>query len=102
MPAARHRRPLTNQMRAMAAAPAAGARIDLMQDMAATSATQAAQALQTPEALPTPRAPADIFERVAGWVALTILLITFVTLNPFADLGDPRLLEPSGGGETVT
>ncbi len=35
-------------------------------------------------------------------VAVAILLMVFVTLTPFADLGDPRLLELSSGNETAT
>jgi O-antigen ligase len=46
-------------------------------------------------------APISVSEAVAGWVAVAILLVVFVTLYPFADLGDPRLLESSSGNDTV-
>jgi O-antigen ligase len=47
-------------------------------------------------------APAGIAEHVRGGLAFAILLVVFVTLNPFSDLGDPKVLELSSGNETVT
>jgi O-antigen ligase len=35
-------------------------------------------------------------------VAVAVLLVVFVTLTPFSDLGDPKLLELSSGNETAT
>jgi O-antigen ligase len=35
-------------------------------------------------------------------VAVAILLVVFVSLTPFSDLGDPKLLEVSSGDETAT
>jgi O-antigen ligase len=41
-------------------------------------------------------------EHVRGAVAAAILLVVFVTLNPFSDLGDAKVLELSSGNETAT
>jgi O-antigen ligase len=41
-------------------------------------------------------------ERVRGGLAFAILLVVIVTLNPFSDLGDPKILEVSSGNETAT
>jgi O-antigen ligase len=41
-------------------------------------------------------------EHARGGLAFAILLVVLVTLNPFSDLGDPRILELSSGNETVT
>jgi O-antigen ligase len=48
------------------------------------------------------KAPEAALERVGAAMALAILLVTFVTLSPFYDLGEPRILELSSGNETVT
>ena len=46
--------------------------------------------------------PAEIAQLPCSVVAAAILLLVFLTLSPFTDLGDPRLLEVSGGNETAT
>jgi O-antigen ligase len=51
-----------------------------------------ADALPLPEGLSPPRSAVAVF----------ILLVVFVTLAPFSDLGDPNLLELSSGNETAT
>ena len=35
-------------------------------------------------------------------VAVAILLVVFVTLSPFSDLGDAKVLEQSSGNEAAT
>src|ERR1043166_2496856 len=40
--------------------------------------------------------------RVCGGLALVILFVMFMGLSPFSDLGDPRMLDLSGGHETFT
>src|SRR6478752_5751550 len=50
----------------------------------------------------TTQASDSALARVCGGVALAILLTTFVGLSPFSDLGDPRMLDLSGGHETFT
>jgi O-antigen ligase len=42
------------------------------------------------------------WERVRGGTAFAILLAIFITLNPFSDLGDPKVLELSSGNEAAT
>ena len=49
--------------------------------------------------LPLPEA---VSQPLRGAVAIAILLVVFVTLTPFSDLADPRVLEPSSGNETAT
>jgi O-antigen ligase len=41
-------------------------------------------------------------QSLRGVLAIAILLVVFVTLTPFSDLADPRVLEPSSGNETAT
>jgi O-antigen ligase len=60
-----------------------------------TGATDASQAS-------TPDGRVDVWERVRGGVAFAILLAIFITLNPFSDLGDPKVLELSTGNEAAT
>ena len=48
------------------------------------------------------QAPASLSEHVRGGVALAILLVIFVTLAPFSDLGDPKVFELSSGNEAAT
>jgi O-antigen ligase len=48
------------------------------------------------------RAPAGVSEYMRGGVAFAILLAILVTLNPFSDLGDPKVFELSSGNETAT
>jgi O-antigen ligase len=43
-----------------------------------------------------------ISQSLRDGVAVAILLVVFVSLAPFSDLGDPKLLEPSSGDETAT
>jgi O-antigen ligase len=43
-----------------------------------------------------------VWERVRGGTAFAILLAIFITLNPFSDLGDPKVLELSSGNEAAT
>jgi O-antigen ligase len=49
--------------------------------------------------LPLPEA---VSQPLRGAVAIAILLVVFVTLTPFSDLADPKVLEPSSGNETAT
>jgi O-antigen ligase len=42
------------------------------------------------------------WQSLRGVVAIAILLVVFVTLTPFSDLADPKLLELSSGNETAT
>jgi O-antigen ligase len=46
--------------------------------------------------------PDGLSGTLRGWVAAAILLVVFVTLAPFSDLGDLKLLEVSNGNETAT
>jgi O-antigen ligase len=46
--------------------------------------------------------PARAAEHMRGAVAFAILLVIFMTLNPFLDLGDAKILEQSSGNETAT
>ena len=46
--------------------------------------------------------PQGLSQSLRSAVAVAILLVTFVTLTPFADLADPKLLEVSSGNETAT
>ncbi|HWF96414.1 MAG TPA: O-antigen ligase [Xanthobacteraceae bacterium] len=48
------------------------------------------------------RLPEGLSGSLRGGVAVAILLVIFVTLTPFSDLGDPKLLELSSGNETAT
>jgi O-antigen ligase len=48
------------------------------------------------------RLPEGFSGSLRGGVAVAILLVIFVTLTPFSDLGDPKLLELSSGNETAT
>ena len=63
--------------------------------IAQTGATDASQA-------PTSHDRVDVWERVRGGIAFAILLAIFITLNPFSDLGDPKVLELSSGNEAAT
>jgi O-antigen ligase len=63
--------------------------------IAQTGATDASQA-------PTSHDHADVWVRVRGGIAFAILLAIFITLNPFSDLGDPKVLELSSGNEAAT
>jgi O-antigen ligase len=54
---------------------------------------------QRSELLPLPDA---VSQSLRGVLAIAILLVVFVTLTPFSDLADPRMLEPSSGNETAT
>ncbi len=51
---------------------------------------------------PASQGPVGVWEHVRGGTALAILLAIFVTLNPFSDLGDPKVLELSSGNEAAT
>jgi O-antigen ligase len=53
----------------------------------------------TQDGLPLPE---GLSRTLRSGVAVAILLVVFVTLAPFADLGDPKLLELSSGNETAT
>jgi O-antigen ligase len=46
--------------------------------------------------------PEGLSRTLCSGVAVAILLVVFVTLAPFSDLGDPKLLELSSGNETAT
>jgi O-antigen ligase len=46
--------------------------------------------------------PEGLSRTLRSGVAIAILLVVFVTLAPFSDLGDPKLLEVSSGNETAT
>jgi O-antigen ligase len=50
------------------------------------------------------RLPLDegLTQSLRDGVAVAVLLVVFVTLTPFSDLGDPKLLELSSGNETAT
>jgi O-antigen ligase len=63
--------------------------------IAQTGATDALQAS-------APDGRVSAWERVRGGTAFAILLAIFVTLNPFSDLGDPKVLELSSGNEAAT
>ncbi len=63
--------------------------------IAQTGATDVLQA-------PASQGPVGVWEHVRGGTAFAILLAIFVTLNPFSDLGDPKVLELSSGNEAAT
>ncbi len=48
------------------------------------------------------RTPEDLVALVSSAIALAILFVFFVTLTPFSDLGDPKVIELSTGNETLT
>jgi O-antigen ligase len=49
-----------------------------------------------------PALPEGLSQSLRDAVAVAILLVVFVTLTPFSDLADPKLLELSSGNETAT
>jgi O-antigen ligase len=51
------------------------------------------------DALPLPQ---GLAQSLRSGVAVAILLVVFVTLSPFSDLGDARVLEQSSGNEAAT
>src|SRR4029077_7467561 len=61
-----------------------------MQDFAQTEAFEGATA------------PTEAVEQICAAVALAILFVFFVTLEPFSDLGDAKVIELSTGNEALT
>jgi O-antigen ligase len=51
------------------------------------------------DALPLPQ---GLSQSLRSGVAVAILLVVFVTLSPFSDLGDAKVLEQSSGNEAAT
>lgn len=59
-------------------------------------------AFAEPQGVEAASAPADALDTICAAIALAILFVFFVTLEPFQDLGDPKLITLSSGTETLT
>ena len=61
-----------------------------------------AQDFAQPQTFEGTKASEDAVESICAAVALAILFVFFVTLEPFSDLGDAKVIELSSGNETLT
>jgi O-antigen ligase len=58
----------------------------------------------TSQAMPAAQSlavPADLERHLRSFLFLVLFLFTWISLNPFPDLSDPRLLEPVGDGNPM-